>query len=177
MKFYKATFLFSLISSIMVSSSVAGNGTFNFKGEVTNSGCVIEEPNLIVEGFKNLARWTIPEQGAYFSGPIASIVNIDCGVITNVPKIRFSAETGKVVGKRYTYLKTTGTASNIGFWIATENKALAYDDTLFTLLKAEPSTSGKYFFALNHRVFGLSPYDESNNGDFEAVLGYELVYN
>ncbi|WP_131797709.1 hypothetical protein [Enterobacter genomosp. S] len=172
----KGILLFSLILSVAVPNVHAANGTFNFKGEVTNAGCTIEEPNLVYEGFKNIARWTVAESSAFFQGPNISRIDVDCGQITNVPKLRFSAETGKVVGKKRTYLKTTGTASNIGFFIGYANTTLSYDDELFNL-KTTDATSGKYYYYLNQYLVGLSPYDESNNGDFEAVLGYELVYN
>lgn len=156
----------------------AADGTFNFKGKVTTAGCVIENPDMLVEGFKNAYRWPVAEQRVYFTGPIASIINLDCGDITSIPKIRFIPETGTVNGKNATYLKITGTASNVAFRLgaSTQNEYLDLNGKLYDL-SAVDVANGKYRFVLNHYVVGLSPYDESNNGDFEAVLGYDLIYN
>lgn len=180
MNFKIKKLLFALTFSMMTSAVHAADGTINFQGKVTTAGCVIENPDMILEGYRNLARWPVAEVRAYFMGPVASTINIDCGDLSSIPKVRFIPETGKVVGKQRNYLGVTGTASNVAFRIGIStdkvNETLAFDDKLYDL-SVPDAAHEKYRFVLNHTMVGLSPYDESNNGDFEAVLGYDLVYN
>ena len=179
MSYPKVILLSSLIFSFFTSFSQAADGTFKFKGKVTNSGCVIQNPNIVNEGYTNLTRWTKEEGRLVSPGAISTFIDVDCGELASIPKVRFSAETGKIVGKQNTYLKVTGTASNVAFRIWNFNMPSGYftfDDTLYDMRTVDAS-AGKYQIAVTHALFGLSAYDDSNNGDFEAVLGYELVYN
>lgn len=178
MKYLVKEILYSLAFIMASPVAQAADGTLNFKGEITTAGCVIENPDMLVEGFKNAYRWPVAEQRVYFSGPVASVINLDCGVLNSIPKIRFTPETGTVVGTNATYLKITGTASNVAFRLgaASKNEYLDLNGKLYDLTPIDVA-NGKYRFAINHYVVGLSPYDESNNGEFEAILGYDLIYN
>lgn len=190
MNFLAFRLLSFFVSVLMLSSVYAQDGTFNFKGEVTNSGCTIDNPNLIYEGYTNLMRWVNYERTAFMNGgPKTTVVKINCGNLTSIPKVRFSAETGIVLGPQSgkKYLGTTGTASNIGWYItwsgnASELPAEANGDYFLLYgplysLYPEDKANGIYHISLFHDLRGMKPYDDSNNGTFESVLGYELIYN
>lgn len=179
MKFRVRKILFILAILMMVPAVQAADGTVTFQGKVSASACVIENPDLLVEGFKNRSRWPVAEARIYFSGPFGSIINIDCGDLDSIPKIRFTPETGTVVGEKGTYLKTTGTASNVAMQLGDSSWRTGNLDLNGKLYDLSPvdAANGKYRFAVAHYVVGLAPYDESFNGDFEAVLGYDLIYN
>ena len=191
MKFFTARALSICISILSIFTVHAQDGSFNFKGKITTAGCTIENPNLVYEGFTNRARWTQYEWSAY-TAQGSTTIDINCGDLSYIPKVRFSAETGIVVGPQSgrKYLGTTGTASNIAFkimWVGdglppevNGDVNLYYDGKLYTLGKLKGVTGnedGHYTMGLDYKLLGMKPYDESNNGTFESILGYELVYN
>ncbi|MEE9955500.1 type 1 fimbrial protein [Enterobacter quasihormaechei] len=178
----------SVLSLLMSASSLwAADGTLSFKGTVTNATCEVKTPSLVFEGLTNAVRWKNPYTNISLSKSFD--LAFDCGELTNAPGIRFTAQTGVVVGTtNEPFLAITGSASGVA--IALQKLSTYPKDTInpnFTgsslyLLDGETystgktSTDGDYVFGVRAFLVGLEPYNDSFNGDFEAVVGYDLIY-
>lgn len=167
------------------SALFAADGTVNFKGTVTNATCEVMTPSLVYEGWTNALRWKNPYQNISIQSAAINL-QFDCGELTSAPGIKFTAQTGIVMGNDESFLKTTGSASGVAirlnrlnFGDSTTNPAFnpksifLLDGETYSTMK---STDGLYYFGIRAQLVGLEPYQDSFNGTFEAIVGYDLVY-
>jgi|AKYZ01.1.fsa_nt_gi hypothetical protein len=157
-----------------------------------NAGtCELINPvNQVYEFTNVIAPWKTPIQIiGDFSGDISIPIELSCRNKTLVPSIRFTAETGVITstvnGK--SYLKTTGTAKGIGIYAmpnkGTEsNHGLTNTSDFSDVLSYDWKFNGTLNDSANLAMYisanliAIEKWDNSYAGDFEAVLGYDVIY-